>query len=260
MKGYLKDRLINWLMTETPNPRASLSDFDRLRHVLHPCDVLLIEGRSRISRYIRRLTGSPWSHAALYVGHIQDVEDPELKRRLVEYCPDILDDQLIIESVLGLGTIVSSIKKYSHYHIRIARPGGVSHQDAQRVIAHAIERLGSDYDVSNILELATFFMPWWLLGLFVQHHPIGVLPSNTNKEICSSMIAEAFQSIHFPILPLINAQESGEPVFTPTHPRLFAPCDFDFSPFFEIVKYPIVGMTYGHLPWAEAGVYDYHRR
>jgi hypothetical protein len=35
---------------------------------LMPCDVLLVEGQSRISVAIKYLTQSSWSHAALYVG------------------------------------------------------------------------------------------------------------------------------------------------------------------------------------------------
>jgi len=259
-KNSMKERIIQWLMKETAAPRSTLSDFDRLRHVIHPCDVLLVEGRSRVGRYIRRFTASPWTHAALYIGHVQDIDDPILREHLIKHCSEeIKEDPLVIESVLGQGTIVSSIKKYSEYHLRIARPAGISHQGAQQVISHVIQRIGSSYDISNIFELARLFAPWWLAPFLYRKRVLGVLPSNTNKEICSSAIAEAFQSIQFPILPLLNGEKENELKLTPIHPRLFAPCDFDFSPFFEIVKYPIIGMGYTSLPWTESGAYQYHR-
>ena len=39
-----------------------------LHACLRPGDVLLVEGRSRLSLAIKYLTQSTWSHAALYVG------------------------------------------------------------------------------------------------------------------------------------------------------------------------------------------------
>src|SRR3970040_3110932 len=41
---------------------------DLLLATLHPGDVLLVEGHSRVSTAIKYLTQSTWSHAALYVG------------------------------------------------------------------------------------------------------------------------------------------------------------------------------------------------
>ena len=47
------------------------SDPAGLRKSLKPGDVLLVEGNSHISRVIKYLTQSTWSHAALYVGPIE---------------------------------------------------------------------------------------------------------------------------------------------------------------------------------------------
>src|ERR1700720_4483995 len=55
------------------------SDPSALRQSLEPGDILLVEGNSRISRVIKYLTQSTWSHAALYVGPIRgaDTSDGE---------------------------------------------------------------------------------------------------------------------------------------------------------------------------------------
>jgi hypothetical protein len=47
------------------------SDPVALRKTLEPGDVLLVEGNSHISRVIKYLTQSTWSHAALYVGPVE---------------------------------------------------------------------------------------------------------------------------------------------------------------------------------------------
>ena len=76
----LKNRLYNWLTEEPPAPGVMPYDFSRLKYELRPGDVLLIEGRSRISSVIRTITQSPWTHAALYIGRLIDFEDEELQR------------------------------------------------------------------------------------------------------------------------------------------------------------------------------------
>jgi hypothetical protein len=44
------------------------NDSTALRDTLRPGDVLLVEGKGRISGSIKYLTQSTWSHSALYVG------------------------------------------------------------------------------------------------------------------------------------------------------------------------------------------------
>jgi hypothetical protein len=44
------------------------NDATALRDTLRPGDVLLVEGKSRISGSIKYLSQSTWSHSALYVG------------------------------------------------------------------------------------------------------------------------------------------------------------------------------------------------
>ena len=54
-----------------PDPRyepLATSAPGRLAQALKPCDVLLVEGNTRISTAIKYLTQSTWSHAALYLG------------------------------------------------------------------------------------------------------------------------------------------------------------------------------------------------
>src|ERR1700735_5831385 len=48
-----------------PHPAADLA---LLSQILKPADVVLVEGKRRISTAIKYLTQSSWSHAAIYVG------------------------------------------------------------------------------------------------------------------------------------------------------------------------------------------------
>jgi hypothetical protein len=79
------------------------------------------------------------------------------------------------------------------------------------------------------------------------------------RTVCSTLMAEAFASVNFPVLPIVEQDDQGHLTFYKRNPRLFAPRDFDYSPYFDIIKYPFVAVTaaaYKDLPWEEEdGVY-----
>ena len=56
--------------------------------------------------------------------------------------------------------------------------------------------------------------------------------SDPTEVICSSLIADAFHSIHYPILPI--KKELGG--YHKINPTLITPSDFDLSPYFYIIK------------------------
>ena len=119
MINWIRNRVVAWLKHKKPLPSTPLSDFERIRHEVKPCDVILVEGRSRVSEVIKLITQSSWSHAALYIGRIHDIEDPLLKDTLRKHYPGTADKQLIIESELGLGTVVRPLTTYELEHLRL---------------------------------------------------------------------------------------------------------------------------------------------
>jgi len=78
MTNKLSQWGMNWLTRDGPLPEPPLCDFNRLRFELRPCDVLLVEGRSRVAEVIKLITQSPWSHSALYIGRLFDIRNPKL--------------------------------------------------------------------------------------------------------------------------------------------------------------------------------------
>lgn len=254
----LKESIINWITHEPPPTGFPMCDFERIRYEVRPCDVLLIEGRSRASMVIKQITQSSWSHSCIYIGRIHDIDDVQLREKLTEHYTGSADEQLVIEGYLGKGTIVSPLENYRRDHIRICRPRGLSRKDAQKAVAHAILQLGTEYNTRQIFDLARFLVPWsilpsrWRSSLF-EHH-VG----ESTKTVCSTMIAEAFSSVEFPILPLIKQHEETGIELIQRNPKLFTPRDFDYSPFFEIIKYPFIELSdspnYRNLPWNRTGL------
>jgi hypothetical protein len=260
MKLYRKiyDKFIHWLTLEPAPTEIPPCDFNRLKHEIRPGDVLLIEGRSRVSNIIRSVTQSPWTHAALYIGRAEDIEDPAIAELVEKNIPKEKNVRLIIEGLLGKGTIVSSLSNYRDQHIRICRPIGLSQHDTELVIAYAIKALGKPYSVHHLLDLARFLLPWTLLprrwGSSLFKTPSG----HPEGGICSSLIAEAFTSVEFPILPYVKIHEETGMELVHRNPYIFTPKDFDYSPYFEIIKYPFFTLEeqlpyYRRLPWTKDG-------
>jgi hypothetical protein len=257
MIKWFRNLVVSWLKKQKPLPNTPLSDFERIRHEVKPGDVILVEGRSRVSEVIKLITQSSWSHAILYIGRIHDIEDPLLQDVVRQHYVGTADKQLIIESELGLGTIVRSLTTYEHEHLRICRPRSLGHDDSQKVINHAIGELGTAYDVRQVFDLARFLFPWFIMPRRWRSSLFSTNPGKNTHTVCSSMIAEGFNSIQFPILPLVKIVENEQIKIFMRNPKLCTPSDFDYSPYFDIIKYPFLDFqNYAGqrlIPWEGAG-------
>ena len=112
LKNYLWEKFVSWLTYESPHYKTPLTSFDRLRYELRPGDVVLVEGRSKVADIIKSTTQSIWTHSFFYIGRLHDIDDHEARKRIEKYCSCAPDEQLIIESLLGLGTIIHPLEKY----------------------------------------------------------------------------------------------------------------------------------------------------
>src|SRR3990167_29534 len=253
--NWVVQKLGNYLLKEITPPRGFLCDFSRICHEIRPADVLLIEGRNRISHMVQHITESPWSHSALYIGRIHDLEDPKIREYVQHHYKGSASEQLLVESVVGFGTIIAPVSKYREEHIRVCRPTGLSHIDAQNVITFSVKTIGREYDIRHFFDLGRFIFASLLIPRRWKSSLFSVDAGKVEQDICSTMIAKAFGSIKFPILPLIRINRSNRLEIIRRNPDLYAPCDFDYSPYFDIIKYPMLPVTgysaYRHLPWHE---------
>jgi hypothetical protein len=225
------------------------SDPDTLHRTLQPGDILLIEGNQRISAAIKYLTQSTWSHAALYVGDaLAEPEDGGERPRLVEVN-------------LGEGCVAVPLSKYRTYNTRICRPLGLTPDDREHVVRFMTARLGLRYDTKNILDMLRYFLPTPPVPVRWRRRMIAFGSGDPTRAICSSMIAEAYGEIGYPILPEItrapgraSAQSnySRAEIMHIRHHSLYTPRDFDLSPYFQIVKPTLVyGFDYKQVVWGE---------
>ena len=80
------------------------------------------------------------------------------------------------------------------------------------------------------------------------------------KAICSTLIAQAFEAIRYPVLPMVTYEISNDTdcvdcvseIHHIRHFSLYTPRDFDVSPYFEIVKPSLEsGFDYRALSWSD---------
>ena len=113
--------------------------------------------------------------------------------------------------------------------------------------------------MKNILDLLRYLFPMpvpqrWRRRLMAlgSGHPTRI--------ICSALIAQAFDSVRYPILPKITRVESEaarQEILEIRHSSLYAPRDFDISPYFEVVKPTLQnGFDYRKMQWADQIVFD----
>lgn len=222
-------------------------DIEVIRKALRPGDVLLVEGNTRLSAIIKYLTQSTWSHATLYIGNTLGPD------------PASGQPRELIEAEAKPGVIAVPLSKYAHFNKRICRPVGLTAKDIQKVIDYAAARIGMKYDSKQIVDLARYLFPYPPVPVALRRRMLAIGSGDPTKAICSVLIAEAFASIHYPILP--ERAEIGGKAYCVApyiqseceHIRkhgLFTPRDFDISPYFAVVKPTIEhGFDYRALKW-----------
>jgi len=243
MINLIRNAIVIWLKRQKPLPETPMSDFQRLCTEIKQCDVILVEGRSRVSEVIKLITQSSWSHAALYIGRIDQIKDLNIRNKVAEYYQGDPELPLIIESELGLGTVVRALNIYEREHLRICRPREFRLSDTDKVLAFSTGKLGSAYNVRQVFDLARFLFPWFILPRRWRSSLFSARPGKSTQTVCSTMIAEAFGSVQFPILPLVKRVENNQLRLFMRNPKLCTPRDFDYSPYFDIIKYPFISVA-----------------
>lgn len=194
-----------------------------LEACLKPGDVLLVEGNQRVSSAIKYLTQSTWSHAAYYVGREAGLRDEHGHKAS------------LVEADLSQGVIATSLTKYLGYNTRICRPELITDADQKVVSDYIIGSLGHSYDVQNVIDLARYLLPQPPVPSSWRRKMIALGSGQPTQAICSTLIARAFQTVSYPILPEITRENQRE-VMHIRHHSLFTPRDFDLSPYFSVVK------------------------
>jgi len=245
---WLGRRLAKYLSEVRPaSTRLATSPPERLAGALEPGDVILIEGNTRISVAIKYLTQSTWSHSALYVG---DAVGP---------APAGEEPKVLIEADMRAGVRAVPLSHFAGLHTRICRPVGLRGEELKKVIDFAVSRIGEAYDMKNVFDLARYLLPTPPVPARFRRSLIALGSGDPTRAICSTLIAEAFGSVRYPILPVYvpmtaggHADRAQQEMLRIRHHSLYVPRDFDISPYFAVVKPTIAhGFDFHQLRWEQ---------
>lgn len=250
MRKWLSRLLASFLTKRIATASARTVDFELLKSALRPGDVLLVEGDTRVSVAIKYLTQSTWSHSALYVGN-----------NVPESSGQATGEHMLIEADLNDGIRAVPLSDYRHLHTRICRPVGLEPEAIERMIRYAVGRLGQKYDLRNVFDLLRYLAPTPPIPTRFRRRMLVLGSGDPTRAICSTLIAEAFQQVWYPVLPEIELLPSDDPnclackkeMFHIRSHSLYVPRDFDASPYFQIVKPTLeTEFDYRSIHWVSA--------
>ncbi len=249
-KQIITGLLVRYLTGKVRNYEPfAVSTPESLESVLQVADVILVEGNQRFSTAVKYLTQSTWSHAAIYIGHADGLDYPS---------PDMPS---IIEADLKNGVIAVPLSKYAQFNTRICRPIGLDTTDRQKVAQFMVDSIKMNYDLKNVIDLARYLIPTPPVPNRWRRSMLALGSGDPTRVICSTRLAQAFQSVGYPILPQVElltekecetCVETVREIFHIRHHSLFTPRDFDVSPYFEIIKPTIErGFDHKQLNWSD---------
>ena len=246
----IQQKVGDWLANYLTKPSKHYEQFStiseqQLTATLQPADLLLVDGNSRVSTAIKYCTQSSWSHIAIYIGSGARHRDKN-RHPLLE-----------VSLVSGVTTV--PLSTYRGYNLRICHPAGLTEEDRDKVVQYAVDRIGFKYDTKNIIDLVRYLIPTPPVPTRFRRKLKEFGSGDPTKAICSTLVAQAFQSVDYPILPYIapvagQQRESTryDMMLEKRHYSHFTPRDFDLSPYFKIVKPTLEsGFHYKSLQWSK---------
>ena len=238
LKRIIGERLAAFLSKDLPGyQRLDTIGIADVASTLEKGDIVLVDGNTRISTAIKYITQSTWSHACLYIGE-SGADSSQLN---------------LIEADLKNGVHLINLDHYANFNLRICRPVNLSAEESGQLVEFAKKRLGHLYDLKNVVDLVRYVIQKPAVPNRYRRSLLSLGSGEPTKAICSTLIAEAFQSINYPILPRRDHEkgEEGEvPLLYKPHFTHFTPRDFDLSPYFRIVKPTIEnGFDHHSLLW-----------
>ena len=243
LKRAIGRRLVAFLSKELPGyQRLDTVAIADVAMILQKGDIVLVDGNTRISTAIKYLTQSTWSHACLYVG--EKGADSSLLN--------------LLEASLKNGVHLTNLDHYANSNLRICRPVNLSAEEAEQLAEFASQRIGHQYDLKNVTDLIRYIIQKPAVPNRYRRSLLSLGSGEPTRAICSTLIAESFQSIDYPILPRRRGegeQSGGVPLLYRPHFTHFTPRDFDLSPYFRIVK-PTIESGFDHhsLIWEPSDI------
>lgn len=100
-----------------------------------------------------------------------------------------------------------------------AGASGLAPEDRDKVVPFMIGKLGLRYDLKNIFDMLRYFMPTPSVPVRWRRRMLAFGSGDLTRAICSTLIAEAYGQIRYPILPEITRAPGRASGSRPICPR-----------------------------------------
>lgn len=192
---------------------ATIEGVQSLAGVLCRGDVLLSEGNTRASALVKCLTRSAWSHVSIYVGPLDDGQDP----------------RCIVEADIAAGVRSIRLSELNALNVRVLRPTGLDRMNRSRLAEWVVSRIGSEYDHAHA----------WLLGRRLLRLPLrpslrpspDAVASTATRFICCTLLTHAFAFVGLVIAPV----QAGSGSTARADLGNVTPGDFERASVFEVI-------------------------
>jgi hypothetical protein len=149
----------------------------------------------------------------MYVGPLEEGPDP----------------RCIVEADIAAGVRSIRLSELTGLNVRVLRPVALNDTDRGRLAEWVVSRIGGEYDLKHA---------WALARSFLRLPPKSDLApassgfaGSATRFICSSLLANAFALVGYPILPVRKAVIA----VSAADQRNIIPGDFETAPVFEVV-------------------------
>ncbi len=99
---------------------------------------------------------------------------------------------------MSVGVVSAPLPKYLAFHTRVCRPVGLSDEDCAKLCAYAVERIGCGHDLKNISDLVRYQVPLPVPQRW-RRRMIALGSGDPTRLICSTLIAQAFETVRYPM-------------------------------------------------------------
>src|SRR5205085_1382320 len=129
---------------------------------------------------------------------------------------------VLVEANIGEGVASVPLSKYDRLNTRVCRPVGLTEGDCAGVCNYALERIGLGYDLASIFDFLRYLLPVPIPRRL--RRKLTALRDPT-RFICSTLIAQAFEVVRYPILPNVADGAAQREVLEIRRALLYAPRD-----------------------------------
>src|SRR5690606_11582430 len=117
----------------------------------------------------------------------------------------------LVEADINEGVRIVPLSHFEKMHTRVCRPVGLDAEAIDALVAYAVSRIGQRYDLRNVIDLGRYLLHPPPVPERYRRRLLALGSGEPTRAICSSLIADAFATVRYPVLPDIEVVRQAGP-------------------------------------------------